>query len=60
MPEELTIDAKLLSETDKAWYLDCEGDKEWFPKSQCEYNESETALTAPKWLLEKKFPDEEW
>lgn len=54
----ITIDAKLIKELHKAWYLDCEGDKEWFPKSQCNYDAETEELELPKWLLKNKFPNE--
>ena len=56
--EKVIIKVSLVSETEKSWLLDCEGDKERFPKSECEYSEKLQQLTAPVWLLEKKFPDE--
>lgn len=56
----IIIQAKLLGETTSAWYLDCEGDKEWFPKSKCNYNKDKEELEAPKWLLKKKFPNEKY
>ena len=51
-----TIEAVFIAETNAAWHLDCEGDKEWFPKSQCHFDAEKDELTAPKWLLEQKFP----
>lgn len=58
--EIITIEATYVECTDKAWYLDCEGDKAWFPKSQVQFNASEKELQCPRWLLEQKFPDEEF
>lgn len=55
--QEFIIEAKLIRETDKSYYLDCEGDFAWFPKSQVEFNEAKEELKAPLWLLKEKFPD---
>lgn len=52
-----TIQATIVSETTKAWYLDCEGDLEWFPKSKCEFEPEKEELHAPLWLLQEKFPE---
>ena len=56
--EKLIISAKLVKELDKAWLLDCEGDREWFPKSKCTFDPKKGELEAPKWLLREKFPNE--
>lgn len=55
--EIFTIEAKLIRETEKSFYLDCEGDYAWFPKSQVEFNEQKEELKAPLWLLKEKFPE---
>jgi len=52
------IEAKWIGETENAWYLDCEGDKHWFPKTQCNFNKQDEELEAPIWLLKSKFPGE--
>lgn len=52
-----TIEATLISETAKSWYLDCEGDKVYFPKSLVEFDQAKEELKAPLWLLEEKFPE---
>jgi hypothetical protein len=52
-----TIEATLISETAKSWYLDCEGDKVYFPKNLVEFDQSKEELKAPLWLLEEKFPE---
>lgn len=57
MDEIYTIEASLISETEKSWYLDCEGDKAHFAKSLVEFNASKQELKAPLWLLKQKFPD---
>jgi hypothetical protein len=40
MDEIYTIEAEYISDTEKSWFLDCEGDKAHFPKSQVEFNQS--------------------
>lgn len=55
--EIYTIEAKLIRETEKSFYLDCEGDFVWFPKSQVEFSEEKEELKAPLWLLKEKFPE---
>lgn len=60
MNELITIEAKLIKELDKAWFLDCEGDEVWFPKSMCNFIEKNEELIAPKWLLMEKFPEEQF
>lgn len=57
MDEIYTIEATLISETEKSWFLDCEGDKAHFPKSLVEFNPAKEELKAPLWLLKQKFPD---
>lgn len=60
MKNPIIIEAQLIKETEKAYYLDCEGDKESFPKSKVEFNPERKELQAPKWLLEQKFPGEQF
>ena len=52
------IEATLVTETDKALLLDCEGDEHWFPKSQVNFDENKKELELPTWLFNKTFPDE--
>jgi len=52
------IQATLITETPNAWYLNCEEDKVWFPKSKVNFNIEKQELEAPNWLLNQKFPDE--
>lgn len=52
----ITIQAEFVRETKDSFYLDCEGDLEWFPKKQVEFDREKEELSCPKWLLEKKFP----
>lgn len=54
---DLTVE--LLAETEKAWKLSDDGEREaWFPKSQCELEKNKDGktytLTAPTWLLDQK------
>jgi hypothetical protein len=51
----IKIKAELIRETDKAYYLDCEGDRSWFPKSQVEFEKD--VVTMDRWLFDQKFPD---
>lgn len=53
----IIIKAEYIRETKDSLYLDCEGDLEWFPKSQVNFNQEKQELEAPKWLLEQKFPE---
>ena len=58
MATKIIIQAALISETDRAWYLNCEGDNKWFPKSDCEFSEEKKELKVPLWILKEKFPGE--
>lgn len=60
IPDSIIIEAELISETDKAWYLNCEGDKAWFPKSQVNFDNEAKELEAPRRLLKEKFPKEQF
>lgn len=53
----IIIKAEYIQETKESWLLNCEGDIEWFPKSEVNFDADKQELDAPKWLLEKKFPD---
>lgn len=57
MPELIDISCKLMTETPKAWLLDC-GEKQpvWIPKSQGElYEDAKGAIvTMPYWLAKEK------
>lgn len=48
------IFAKLLKETEKAYYCDCEGDMEWFPKSAALYMHDSGTLLVQDWLYDQK------
>lgn len=56
----IIVEAKLIRETEKSWLLDCEGDVEWFAKSLCNFDAEKESLEAPKWLLQQKFPGENY
>lgn len=49
---------ELVNETAAAWLLQLEegifGKKEWFPKSQCELDESGRTIEVPEWLAIEK------
>lgn len=60
MAKFFTIEAKLIRETESALLLDCEGDQNWFPKSQVKFDKEQNSLQAPDWLLKEKFPLEDW
>jgi hypothetical protein len=52
------IKVVLRAETEKAWQLDVGlPDPIWFPKSQCEYDPSDSTLTLPEWLAIEKGLD---
>jgi len=53
----IIIQAEFMRETKDSYLLDCEGDVEWFPKSQVNFDKEKNELEAPKWLLQKKFPE---
>lgn len=48
----------IIHETKSAYYLDCEGDKVWFPKSKVKLNIKKKELELPEWLAKEKFPGE--
>lgn len=49
------INAKLITSTDKALYLDCEGDKIWIPRKLCKFNGKENTLIIIDWFYNQKF-----
>lgn len=55
--DPIEIEVTLIKETAAAWYLDCDGDEEWFPKSLCSLNGN--TLTVPKWIYKEKFPEDD-
>lgn len=54
----IIIQAEFIRETKDSYYLDCEGDPVWFPKSQVNFDKDKQELECPKWLLKEKFPKE--
>lgn len=56
----IIIKAEYIRETKDSWFLDCEGDLEWFQKSKVNFNREEQSLEVPKWILKQKFPNENW
>lgn len=56
----IIIQAEFIRETKDSILFDCEGDPEWFPKKEIEFDAEKQELTAPKWLLKKKFPNENY
>lgn len=54
---DITINAKLIRETDDGIFLDCEGDKVWFSKRHIKFDREEEAVTIPEWIYKQKFPN---
>jgi len=54
----ITIEADLIRETKDSFYLDCEGDPVWFPKSQVIFDPDKKQVEVPRWLMKEKFPNE--
>lgn len=54
------IKAEYIRETKDSWLLDCEGDVEWFPKSEVYFDKDKQELELPKWLYQEKFPNEQF
>ncbi len=52
------ISAEYIAQSATAWYLDCEGDKVWFPKDKVNFDRETMELEAPRWMLRSKFPNE--
>lgn len=58
IPDGIIVSAILISESLKAWYLNCDGDRLWFSKLTCTFEEEAEELELPKWLYREKFPNE--
>lgn len=56
----IQIDAVFIRESAKGILLDCEGDHEWFAKSQVNFNKETEKLICPRWILNEKFPGEQY
>lgn len=54
--DAIIIKATFIRETKNSFYLDCEGDPVWFPKSQVNFDQKKEELEIPKWLAKEKFP----
>lgn len=54
------ISATLVWETSSAYYLNCEGDRVWVAKSQCNFDPDKQELEDPSWLLRRLFPGEDF
>lgn len=51
------VNAKLLTQTDSAYYLDIDGDNVWIPKRLCEYNDRTKSVVILDWFYNMKFPN---
>lgn len=57
----IEVDAVLLHETENAMQLEVSDlGTDWFPKSICEWDVYDGVLRAPRWILDKKFPEIIW
>ncbi len=64
--DTITIEVEIVNETDKAIFVDSDGDRVWFPKSQIEIQKLDTdvasqnraKLVIPRWLYKDKFPND--
>lgn len=45
-----------IAETGEAVYLNCEGDKHWFPKSSVRLDASNGTVDIQDWIYKQKFP----
>lgn len=54
------IKAEYIRETKDSLFLDCEGDLEWFPKSNVTFDAEKNELECPIWILKSKFPNENY
>jgi hypothetical protein len=51
--EEISYD-RVITETENAWLLIIDGEKNWFPKSKCELDRGMRVIKVPQWLAEQK------
>jgi hypothetical protein len=66
MPQQIEVNGKpairikatKIRETEKAMFLNCEGDELWFPKGFIKFNEPESYVDIQEWLYNQKFEDE--
>lgn len=59
---EYTIEVEIITETEKAYKVDSDGDIVWLPKSQIRVHSlgetEKVKLTIPAWLYKESFPDD--
>jgi hypothetical protein len=58
--DPIIIDAVFVRETKDAILFDCEGDLEWFPKKNINFDSENDELEVERWILKQKFPDESY
>lgn len=58
--DPITVEAVFVKETEDAILLDCEGDVEWFPKKFINFDQENDSLEVERWLLQSKFPGENY
>jgi hypothetical protein len=51
------IEAELIRETKDSFFLDCEGDPTWFPKSKVIFDPVKKQVEVPLLLMKEKFPN---
>ena len=46
---------EIITETEKAWLLDIDGQEIWFPKLVCKFDgQGDSYITMPYWLADQK------
>ena len=51
----IRISAELITETQLALLLDCEGDHHWIPKGVCRFNPAANTVDIQEWFYHSKF-----
>jgi hypothetical protein len=51
----IRITGSVKKETKKAYLIDCDGDREWFPRSAVRINDDGT-VDIQEWIYKLKFP----
>ena len=46
---------RIVAQTEKSYYLDCEGDKVWIAKKCCKLNEEYMTVDIEEWLYNNLF-----
>lgn len=59
----IILAARVITETEKAYYMDFDGDKRWVPKSQVGLageasSPGKMRVSVPKWLYKNLFPND--